>query len=43
MVPTTCIDLLTFYEIKSKELEKKCHEAVFTMNENKRIKLCGIS
>ncbi len=33
----------TFYEIKSKELKKKCHEAVFTMSEHKRIKLCRIS
>jgi hypothetical protein len=33
---------LTFYEKKSKELEKKCHETVFTMDETKRKKLCGI-
>jgi hypothetical protein len=32
-----------FYEIKSKELEKKCHETVFTMEEDKIIKLCEIS
>jgi hypothetical protein len=28
---------------KSKELEKKCHETVFTMEEDIIIKSCGIS
>ncbi len=32
-----------FYEIKSKELEKKWNETVFTMEEDIRIKLCKIS
>jgi hypothetical protein len=42
--PTTYIGVFDFlYEIKSKELEKKCHETVFIMEEDKRIKLCGIS
>ncbi len=31
-----------FYEIKSKELEKKCHETVFAMEKDIRIKSCGI-
>jgi hypothetical protein len=34
---------MIFYEIKSKEQEKKCHETVFTMEKDIRIKLCGIS
>jgi hypothetical protein len=34
---------LIFYEIKSKEVEKECHETVFTMEEDIGIKLCGIS
>jgi hypothetical protein len=29
---------LIFYEIKSKELEKKCHETVFAMEKDIRIK-----
>ncbi len=32
-----------FYEIKSKELEKKCHETVFAMEKDIRIKSRGIS
>jgi hypothetical protein len=34
---------LIFYETKSKELEKKCHETVFAMEKDIRIKSCGIS
>jgi hypothetical protein len=34
---------LFFYEIKSKELEKKCHETVFAMEKDIRIKSSGIS
>jgi hypothetical protein len=34
---------LIFYEIKSKELEKKSHETVFAMEKDIRIKSCGIT
>jgi hypothetical protein len=42
LLPSTNIGLFDFFKIKSKELEKKCHETVFTMEEDKRKKLCGI-
>jgi hypothetical protein len=41
LLPTEAF--LIFYEIISKELEKKYNERVFTMEEDIRIKLCGIS
>jgi hypothetical protein len=41
-LPTIFKGLFDFDEKKSKELEKKCHETIFTMDETKRIKLCGI-
>jgi hypothetical protein len=41
--PTIFKGLFDFFLKKtSKELEKKCHATVFTMDETKRIKLCGI-